>query len=260
MPRTRLISPDFFLHEDLASCSAHSRLLFISLWTQVDRSGRLRWIPLQVHGQAFPHEPGLDVDSMIKELCGAGCARLYKSGGRTFLELPGFVRWQRPHRNETASKLPDPEGESCQWIEPLGTKENPILDPRSGSLDPDRTSSPKKSASDDGGGHPPALKVPTGDDLLDYLLSEWPGKVGSLKTLCAWAAAARDAHPGVDLLAEAKKARAWELGNPAKKKRAVRPFLTRWWGRAQDSGRGARPAAKSSESDEERVTRIFGGR
>lgn len=260
MARTRLINPELFLHEGLSSCSAHARLLFISLWTQVDREGRLRWVPLQVHGQTFPYETDLNVRGLVEELQAAGCVRLYQRGGRTYLLLPGFTRWQRPHRNETPSKCPDPESDSCQWIEPLGTKDSPIQDPGSGSLDPDRTSCSKKFVRDDAGDRPPpALTVPTGDDLIDYLLTEWKGKLGKLGSLEAWSRAASDAHPGVDLLAEAKKARAWELANPAKTKRSVRPFLTRWWGRAQDSGKGVPRGSRPSESDEDRVSRIFGG-
>ena len=108
MARTRLINPEFFLHEGLGKCSPHARLLFISLWTQADREGRLRWIPLRIHGDAFPHEPTLSVEKLGRELQTAGVLLLYSVEGRRFAHLPGFKRWQSPHRNETQSRVPPP--------------------------------------------------------------------------------------------------------------------------------------------------------
>ena len=108
MSRTRLINPEFFLHEGLGKCSPHARLLFISLWTQADREGRLRWIPLRIHGQTFPHEPELFIDALAEELQQAGVFVCYQVEGRLYGFLPGFKRWQSPHRNETQSRVPPP--------------------------------------------------------------------------------------------------------------------------------------------------------
>jgi len=108
MPRTRLINPEFFLHEGLGRCSPHARLLFIALWTQADREGRLRWLPLRIHGETFPHEPKLSIDALGQELREAGVLVLYSIGSKRLAWLPKFTTWQNPHRNETVSKLPPP--------------------------------------------------------------------------------------------------------------------------------------------------------
>lgn len=107
--RRRSIAPEFFLHQDVASCTPHARLLFVSLWTQVDRAGRMRWVALQVHGNSFPHEPELDVPSMVAELEARGLVVRYEAEGRSYLWLPGFTRWQRPHKNEPPSLCPEPD-------------------------------------------------------------------------------------------------------------------------------------------------------
>ena len=108
MARTRLINPEFFLHERLGQCSPHARLLFIALWTQADREGRLRWLPLRIHGETFPHEPDISIDQLGGVLQDAGVLFLYSVQGRRFAHLPGFKRWQSPHRNETQSRVPPP--------------------------------------------------------------------------------------------------------------------------------------------------------
>lgn len=51
-------------------------------------------------------------------------------------------------------------------------------------------------------------------------------------------ARAKDAWPGVDLLTEAKKARAWEETNPTRVKRNKAAFLARWFNTAQERGSG----------------------
>ena len=94
--------------------------------------------------------------------------------------------------------------------------------------------SPARRRSDVGAG--PALRPPTGDEVLDYLISHWGSLLGKRETLPRWLATTREACPAVDLLSEAKKAAAWELSRPANKKKQVRAFLTRWWGRQQDRG------------------------
>ena len=56
----------------------------------------------------------------------------------------------------------------------------------------------------------------------EKLRKRWPD------LLEAW----RQAYPGVDILAEVRKAHAWEMANPSKRKRDRARFLTNWLGRA----------------------------
>lgn len=275
MSRTRLISPDFFLHAGLGGCSPHARLLFISLWTQADREGRLRWIPMKVHGETFPYEPGVFIDALAQELQEAGVLDCYQAGDRRYVHLPGFSRWQKPHKNETPSRLPAPPESvardnvatgSGQCREALAETETHILDPDPKYLDPDpgptspKKKEPKKREPKKRG---VKLEPPTGSDTLDYLLSQWDGLLGSHESIRGWLEASEAAYPGVDLLADAKRARAWQLGKPAQRtKKNIRSFLTGWWGRTQDSAAsrgGGGSTGRAQESDDERLGRIFGG-
>ena len=257
MPRTRLINPEFFLHEGLGQASPHARLLFIALWTQADREGRLRWLPLKIHGETFPHEPDLSVEGLATELREAGVLLIYRSGGRDFGYMPGFTRWQKPHRNETPSSLPRPpeglpeddhrttEGTPCtSYLLPVTSPNtSPNTSPTSTTLEVCPTRSRERSR--------PGPTVPTGDDTLDFLLTSWDGLLGKPSTLEDWLSTARDAYPGVDLLGEARRAKEWELANPDRKKKRVRAFLSRWWTKAQDSYRhptGRREVATDDEA------------
>jgi hypothetical protein len=75
--------------------------------------------------------------------------------------------------------------------------------------------------------------------LSVYVLDVWSDrKLGKLDTLDAWASRQQDACPGLDLVAEAKRAAAWEDSNPGKRKRDIRRFLGSWFGRQQDRGPG----------------------
>lgn len=96
---------------------------------------------------------------------------------------------------------------------------------------------------------------PPPSEFVAYLLAEWqeaedvpkkaPGTLAEIEK--GW----RAAYPAVDLLAEAKKARAWQLGDTARRRkpRALR-FLAGWFGRTQQgaatqSGTPGRPKERS---------------
>ncbi len=75
----------------------------------------------------------------------------------------------------------------------------------------------------------------------------------------------QESFPGVDVLAECRKARQWIIDNPTKRKtaRGMPAFLTRWLGRVQNSGRAGAgkdappetPAAKAERLARERARR-----
>ena len=77
---------------------------------------------------------------------------------------------------------------------------------------------------------PPPVRTREGFDA--YLVEQWGDLVTRGKPLAEWVDAQVDAHPALDLLAEAKKARAWEV-NQKKPKKAIRRFLGNWLNRAE---------------------------
>jgi len=198
MARTRLINPEFFLHEGLGLCSPHARLLFIALWTQADREGRLRWIPLRIHGQTFPHEPGIDVSALATELVEAGCLTVYEADSRRFAHVLNFTRWQSPHRNETSSRIPAPEDADHGLFGALlsaSTKGRPKVDQRTActSLVVTQSHSPTTGCPDPGGaGTPSTTDRASGvlaEELRDAIATHSPqyAKKVSGKRLSSWA-------------------------------------------------------------------------
>lgn len=267
MARVRMINPDFFLHEGLAACSPHARLLFISLWTQADRLGRLRWLPVRILGEAFPHEPNLLIEALAAELVEAGVLVVYRLHGdaRTYAYLPGFPRWQRPHKNEAASRCPEPpaigtplDGQRLT----LGAPDTDNGERRTGVRNTDIDSLSESHVGEGVEDSSPASlseqDLIGSDEVLDFMIETWPRKLGKAETLPRWLKTARDAFPAVDLLAEAKRAAVWEQGQPARKKKQIRAFLTRWWGRAQDRGGSGSSPSQSVEAEALAVARSLG--
>ena len=70
------------------------------------------------------------------------------------------------------------------------------------------------------------------ESLEAYLIDTWGNLITRGKSLDKWCKSQEDAHPSLDLLTEAKKARAWEESQ-AKRKTAVRRFLSNWFNRAE---------------------------
>lgn len=73
------------------------------------------------------------------------------------------------------------------------------------------------------------------------LCRKWP------ELLPVW----KHAYPGVNIVAEVRRAHAWELANPAKVKKDRMRFLANWLAREQDKGRGpvkSPPAAEKPET------------
>jgi len=106
MARIRSVKPDLFINEQVGTLSMAARVLFIGLFTQADRAGRIEWAPKRLKVQIFPYDDGLDVGTLAEELVTADLARVYLVDGVWCLDLPTFVTHQRPHPKEPDSALP----------------------------------------------------------------------------------------------------------------------------------------------------------
>jgi hypothetical protein len=109
MARQRLLKPEFFHDEVLASCAPHARLLFEGLWVLADREGRLREQPAVIHGAIFPYEPDLKVGSMLDDLHSRNFLIRYEVEGRRYIQVRNFLKHQKPHIKEAQSVIPPPE-------------------------------------------------------------------------------------------------------------------------------------------------------
>lgn len=114
MPRKRIVSPQFFTHDQLYEAEQHAglplRLAFAGLWTQADRRGVFPWKPLQLKLAILPFDL-VDFAAVLAALEAAGFVRSYVVEGRRYGVIPSFKRWQTFHRDERESRDPGPPDE-----------------------------------------------------------------------------------------------------------------------------------------------------
>lgn len=136
MARSRNIKPGFFKNEVLGVADPLYSLLFEGLWVLADRDGKLEDRPLRIKAETFPYREGMDVDAMLNWLQSNGFIIRYTANGSKCIKVLEFVKHQNPHKNESASELPDPSIE-CTKPEEIGTKPEIIGSTRADSLSSD---------------------------------------------------------------------------------------------------------------------------
>ena len=115
MARIRTIKPEFFTSDDICALSPLARLLYVGLWCEADRDGRLVWTPGVMKRRYLPDD-ACDIEVLGAELVGRGLIRLYGDG---LACIPSFARHQHVNIREAQSKLPPPPGEVQAQL-PLG--------------------------------------------------------------------------------------------------------------------------------------------
>lgn len=105
MARIRTVKPDFFTSEDIITLSAPGRLLYIALWCEADREGRLSWKPRTFKLRYFPADD-FDIPALCDEIVAAGLVVLYGDG---LAYIPSFAKHQNINPRESASTLPAPD-------------------------------------------------------------------------------------------------------------------------------------------------------
>ncbi len=118
MPRIRSIKPEFFLDEDLARLAPLDRLIFVGLWCQADRCGRLEDRPGRLKVQVCPYDD-VDMKAALDRLVAAGFLVRYEAEARSYLQVRTFLRHQRPHSTEQPSVLPALENGVRTVLAPL---------------------------------------------------------------------------------------------------------------------------------------------
>lgn len=105
MARIRTIKPDFFTSEDIVALSPRARLLYIALWCEADREGRLTWRPKTFKLRYLPDDD-CDIEALCEELIGRDLVKPY--GGGKYAHIPTFLEHQHVNPREASSTLPDP--------------------------------------------------------------------------------------------------------------------------------------------------------
>lgn len=110
MARIRTIKPEFFTSEDIVILTPFARLLYIALWCEADREGRLVWRPKTFKMRYLPADQ-IDIDSLSLELINVGMIKLYGDG---LAFIPSFLNHQHINPRETESKLPNPDASTTR--------------------------------------------------------------------------------------------------------------------------------------------------
>lgn len=124
MPRIRSVKPSFFLNEDVSALPFEWRLLFVGLWTQADREGRLEDRPARLKAMLFPYDD-LDVNDGLSRLDAAGLITRYDGNGLRLIAIPTWAKHQQPNVKEAQSELPPPlNGKHCASTVPASQEGN----------------------------------------------------------------------------------------------------------------------------------------
>ena len=105
MARIRTIKPDFFTSADIVALSPLARLLYIGLWCEADREGRMGWNTVTFKLRYLPAD-ACDIDALCEELTRKGLVKLYGDG---LAYIPKFTEHQHVNPRESVSTLPEPE-------------------------------------------------------------------------------------------------------------------------------------------------------
>lgn len=119
MARIRTIKPEFFTSEDIVGLSPFARLLYIALWCEADKEGRLVWKPTTFKLRYMPGDD-CDMKDLCEEILSAGLARLYGEG---YAYIPAFKAHQHINPREADSLLPEPDA-SITRAPRVGTRQS----------------------------------------------------------------------------------------------------------------------------------------
>lgn len=226
MARIRTIKPEFFTSEDIVSLDPLARLLYVALWCEADREGRLLWKPRTFKMRYLPADD-CDVEALCSQLVAAQLVKLYGEGCAW---IPKFGQHQHLNPREAASSLPDPHA-SVTRRPRVGhasvTVKTRDSDAQGGREWKGRSNAPTPDEVD--AAAPPTILLPLNDGT-EHPVS--PAEVTEWSAL----------FPAVDVPQALRSMRAWLVAKPSRRKtaRGVNTFVVGWLGREQDTGKHGR--------------------
>jgi hypothetical protein len=125
--RIRTIKPEFFTSEDIVGLSPLARLLYVALWCEADREGRLVWKPATFKLRYLPAD-NCDVQALCQEILDAGLVSLYGTG---YALIPSFHAHQHINPRESESQLPAPGAVGTREAR-VGTRQPRVSDAQVG--------------------------------------------------------------------------------------------------------------------------------
>lgn len=154
MSRARNIKPGFFKNDLLAECSPLARLLFIGLWCESDREGRMEDRPKRIRAECLPYDD-CDIDSLLSELASHAFIIRYSVSNVEYIQIVNFTKHQNPHVKEVPSSIPAPYKSGASTVQASEIPEPARLIPSSLIPDsllliPDSKKEPLSPSSDGG--------------------------------------------------------------------------------------------------------------
>jgi hypothetical protein len=219
MSRIRTIKPEFFTSEDIVALSPMARLLYVALWCEADREGRMLWKPKTFKMRYFPADE-CAIEEMCAEVLAAGLVKLYGDG---FAYVPQFSKHQHVNPRETASSLPDPHASRTRAPR-VGTGASTVSDAQGGREGKGKEED--ASSTDAGPDASPVVLIPLNDGsdhvVTTSMVAEWSSS-----------------FPAVDVPQQLRQMRAWSIAKPSRRKtsRGVNAFIVGWLSKQQDTGK-----------------------
>jgi hypothetical protein len=133
MARIRSIKPEFFTDEELGQLSPAIRLLFIALWTEADKAGRLKDKPKTLKARCIPFDH-VDIDKALGALADGKFIIRYEAEGEAYIQIRTWEEHQRPHHTERESVIPERVNGYLTVKEPLLNGVNDSVNPPFPSL------------------------------------------------------------------------------------------------------------------------------
>lgn len=242
--------------ERINAVSEGAEVLYVRLIAQADDVGRYsadpKWVVTRLFTQRmFNSEIDVaEVERRINELVGAGLIDLYEVNGKRYLQMVDVFR---THRNDVRPQV--------SWPDPIATNVNESLTARERDVDDTVTTRQRDVTLE-------AVADAVTDSVTDLATDPEPAAVGSerpqaekqprvpaspavLEFPCRGAEATwlfteefllqlEESFPGIDVLAECKKARGYVVANIEKRKThtGMRKFLWSWLNREANNPRG----------------------
>ncbi len=113
-PRTRIVKPELFKHEDLFEAEIASqlplRLAFIALFSCCDREGRFCWRPRRLKLEMLPYDDDIDMTKILDAFETYGFIKKYQYQGAWYGCIPSWSRHQCIKEDEAESEIPEKLG------------------------------------------------------------------------------------------------------------------------------------------------------
>jgi hypothetical protein len=104
--RIRTIKPDFFTSADIVALEPLARLLYIAIWCEADKEGRLVWRPETFKLRYFPGDQ-CEIHSLCGQLIHRRLVILYGDDDEQLAYIPTFKAHQHINPRESESQLPE---------------------------------------------------------------------------------------------------------------------------------------------------------